>query len=57
MLDKAIFSVIKTAKSSSVTIEPTTKTDVQRKQIDTFAQTAKSEVAKNKKVTLILLVH
>lgn len=45
MIDKSIIKLLSTAAASSVTIQPITKTEIQRAQIDEFIKQAKSALA------------
>jgi len=55
MIDKSITKLLNTPAASSVTIQPITKPEIQRAEIDAFIKQAKSALAQKKSITLILV--
>ena len=57
MIDKAIIKLMSTPQASSTTIQPITKTEIQRAELDAFIKQAKAALAQKKTVTLAMVKH
>jgi len=57
MIDKSIIKLMSTSQASSTTIQPITKTEVQRAELDALIKQAKAALAQKKAVTLVMVKH